>query len=372
MAGDLQTVQSLIAERKRHDAAILLEKLIAKKKPGALDWRQAIAFAENLGDIDSAIAAAKKWIAQNPADVTAQLKNIELLGAAARPQKAIQAARALRKNPNAKAEAYFFEGFMSARIGESTAAVDYFRKALNVNPHHAQSWEQIALMGGYDDLQADIATMEELKAASPSANMQVSICYALGRAYDRAGDYDRAFENVAQGAAMARRLQPFNIAPQLAYMQRLQQTFTPSLLNELSDGSNRGANLIFIAGAPRSGTTLVEQILATAKPVSPTGEHTLIRLATNQLGSMEPPEMEQARLRPQRAWRDMATAYEKHLVRRFGTSEIYADKSLLAHYFIGAIRLLFPAAKIIWCRRAHRDVVWSCHRSRIYQQSLGL
>jgi len=320
--------------------------------------------AGSLGDQDTALLAAQKWAGENPHDMRRQISVIDALGMVARHGDAAALSKTLQDDPQAAADGYYLEGAFRARMGETQKALDLFRRALAHNPTHAPVWEQICLLKGYRDRDADIAAMEQLRAKSSAPAFQITILYALGRAYDEADEIDKAFACISEGAKRRQQLAPYDVQPQLSYMALLASTFTKQLIASLRT-DNQDNQSAFIIGAPRSGSTLVEQILATSPCVAPTGEHSLLRLATARLGSMHPQEMAQAAKYPPGDWARMASTYRMNIRRRFGASQFYTDKTLINHFFAGIIAILFPQSKMIWCQRDPRDVAWSCFRSRI-------
>ncbi|GJL92339.1 sulfotransferase family protein [Hyphococcus sp.] len=194
--------------------------------------------------------------------------------------------------------------------------------------------------------------------------LAVPLCYALARTYDHLGEIENAFKWYAQGAALRDKTTPFDMAPYLAYLGRLRTTFTPELISRFQNESG-GENLLIILSPPRSGTTLLEQILATSPKVTPTGEHMVFRNASLPLGSLEPVDMARADSFANKEWRQMAQSYQSGLRKRFGSGAVYTDKSLLNSNYAGLMRILFPQAKFAACVRDKRDTAWSCFRSHI-------
>lgn len=354
----------MIAARQLADAAKALQKTVRKKNKAPADWNAVMRMAAGLGDQDTALAAAEVWLAQAPNDPHRQIAVIDALSSVARHKEAARLARALQQKPEAAADGFYLEGVFQAQLGKRTEALSLFRHALALNPNHSPVWEQIALLNGYDDLDADLAEMSAMTKRLQAPTMLIPLYYALGRAFDYAGEIDKAFHWIANGAALRQRTTPFNLQPQLAYLERLRATFTPALINQLQSEA-RDDNIIFILTSPRSGSTLIEQILATAPSITPTGEHMLMRLATLQLGSMEPPDMQRALNYKNSDWRKMAQTYLSALRQRFGAGKTYTDKSATNYWYAGVIRIMFPAVKLVWAKRDPRDVVWSCFRSRI-------
>lgn len=359
----LDAINAMIAARDRSGAAEALQKLVRKKSKTGVDWRTAISLANSLGDQETAALAAERWRAAAPKDLHAVVASIEALGSIARHKEAATLAKTLQQT-NASADGYYLEGVFRARMGARDEALPLFRAALKANPAHSTVWEQIALLDGYEDRSADIDAMRRLVDQLTAPAARIPLCYALGRAFDYADETDIAFQWFSAGAALRNQTAPYDVRAHLAYFQRLASTFSDATVASLRNETG-GENMLFVLGAPRSGSTLLEQILAMADGVTPTGEHHLMRLATWRLGSGEPSDMERAKTFARRDWRQMAQTYLTGIRKRFGAGVLYTDKSMLNPTFAGFIRILLPQAKFLRCIRDPRDVAWSCFRSRI-------
>lgn len=360
----LQKISDLMAQHQLEAAAGALRKLVRRKSKDGIDWPAVMNMAGQLADQDAALAAAQNWRAQSPGDPQRIISEIIALGAVAKHKEATRLAQRLQQNPAVAADGYSLEGFYQARFGRREKALELSRKALELNPNHAHAWEQIALLNGYEDRDADIAEMLALEKRLRAPDQLMAIYYALGRAFDHAGDTDKAFYYISKGAAMRRGPAPFNMQALNDYLGRLRSTFNADFAKQYENG-DAGAGAVFILSTPRAGSTLIEQILATAPSVTPTGEHMMLRHAALPLATLEPRDMARAATFKQNEWRKIGRTYLEGLRRRFGPGKVYTDKSLINFYYAGLIRVLFPAAKMIWLRRDPRDVAWSCFRSRI-------
>lgn len=360
----LQKISDLVAQRQLGSARVAIRKLVRQKNKPGIDWKTAMSFAGQLGDQESALAAAKNWRTQSPSDPARLVAEINALGAVARHKEAALLSRELQKSTRSATDGFFLEGFYLSRFGKRERAIELFRKAIELNPNHTTAWEQIALLSGYDDREADIAAMLTAEKRVNDRELLIAIYYALGRAFDHAGETEKAFSFISKGAALRIESAPFELAPLHAYLGRLRTTFCPEFVKKHQNGE-AGKGAIFILSAPRSGSTLIEQILTTASSVTPTSEHMILRNASLELGNMEPQEMAATNDYKQSDWNKIAQGYFDGLRKRFGASKTYTDKTLINYYYAGLIRILFPAAKVVWLRRDPRDVVWSCFRSRI-------
>ena len=131
--------------------------------------------------------------------------------------------------------------------------------------------------------------------------------------------------------------------------------------------SDRPERPILVIGCARSGTTLLERILATAQGTASGGELKLLRLAC--LGFSPPsPESVESFVRASggeaAAWRRVAETYVSKLRTRFGQADAVIDKGLVNYLYVGAVALGLPNARIIHIRRDPMDVAWSCFRRR--------
>ncbi len=360
----LQQISELVAQRQLAPAGTALRKLVRQKSKPGIDWQVAMGLAGQLGDQEIVLAAAQNWRAQNPSDPPRLVAEIISLGSIAKHKEAALLARQLQRSSQSAADGYYLEGFYQARFGKRDKALELCRKALAIQPEHGTAWEQIALLNGYEDRDADIAAMLDLETRLNTKEQLIALYYALGRTFDHAGDADKAFAYISKGATLRTGPAPFQIPPLLGYLDRLRTSFNPAFVKQHENG-DAGAGMVFILSTPRAGSTLIEQIIATVPAVTPTSEHTILRSASLALDSMEPQDMARAATYTSSDWRKIAQGYFDGLRRRFGASKNYTDKTLINYYYAGLIRILFPAAKVIWLRRDPRDVVWSCFRSRI-------
>ncbi|MBI1392319.1 MAG: hypothetical protein GC152_06200 [Alphaproteobacteria bacterium] len=360
----LAHIASLISENRPADADAALRKLVRKSSAPGVDWGQAIDLAGRLGAEDTWLQAARNWRAEAPSDPARMVAEIVALGANARHEEAARLSREIQSfsDPGLKADGMTLEAFYLVRFGRREEALALCRRALELNPDHAPAWEQIATLDGWaDDPQADIAAMEALAGRVRKRESRLALHLALSRAHESAGDDARSFEHVERAAEARRNPEPFDVAMMKNYVTALQQAFSPEMVaRHAVEGAGR--ELAFIVGIPRSGTTLLEQILSSAKDVVPTAEHAILRNAVLPLGAMTPPDLAKVEVGE---WPKMSRSYVDNVRRRFGAARVYTDKSLANHFFVGAIRVLFPEARIIWIERDPRDVAWSCYRSKL-------
>lgn len=247
------------------------------------------------------------------------------------------------------------EGAMMA--GDTAAAAGHFRVLLEHNPDAGLAWWGLANLKVEPFTAADVAAMQALAGRSPAADENgIAVRFALARALEDTGQFAEAAAATFAANAAARPHFPWNPDRFRAWLDAcgdVQATATaPDAL---------GANVVFIVGMPRSGSTLIEQILAAHPDVAGGGE----------LGDLPAVLGAEGRRRgqPWPAWQATASAadwerlgreYLARTARWRGDRRILTDKLPLNWQFTGAIRAMLPAARIIHSHRDAMENCWSC------------
>jgi Flp pilus assembly protein TadD len=204
---------------------------------------------------------------------------------------------------------------------------------------------------------------EARRLASESAlneSDRVALHLGLARYYDQRREYDLAFQHLGAGTRVRFEKHPFDRTLHSKAVERLIHTFTPSVCRSLPAHEVKSTRPIFIVGMPRSGTTLVEQILASHSQIEAGGElPTIITIAAqmSHAGFAYPEKMPD--LDPQALGR-MAQQYLEKLADISADAARVTDKMPFNFMHLGLIVGLFPNAKIIHCRRNALDTCVSC------------
>ena len=205
--------------------------------------------------------------------------------------------------------------------------------------------------------------MEALAAApdSSSEDERMPLHFALGKAYEDIGAYEQAFRHLRDGNALKRRQVKYDEAGLFASWERLKTVFTADLIRQKSGLGDPSEVPVFIVGMPRSGTTLVEQVLASHPKVLGAGELEHMGRAGTKLeradsgGTPFPevvPSMGEAELR------EVAAHYLEALPP--AAAERITDKLPGNFRIVGLIHLALPKARIIHLNRDPVDTCLSC------------
>jgi hypothetical protein len=230
---------------------------------------------------------------------------------------------------------------------------------LEANPRCASAWTNRADLKTFGADDPDIGRMEALLGAQGIVEFKdrMALHFALGKAYLDHVDSTRAFRHFQEGNRMKRATFTFDIDATTQWMMDIAATFTPALLAQLA-GQGDGSNMpIFVLGMPRSGTTLVEQILASHREVQGAGELRAAQRLVDGLGDY-PAAM--TRL----TGADLALLGEAYLasVRPLsGGRARVVDKMPANFLHAGLIHLMLPNARIVHCRRDPVNTCLSCY-----------
>jgi hypothetical protein len=205
----------------------------------------------------------------------------------------------------------------------------------------------------------DLAAIEAVLAEGQGRALadRLSAHFALGKAYLDIGDSARAFQHLDAGNRWKRAT--FSYDPEAAdrWLQRIADTFTPEFLDQRQGAGTPTELPVFIIGMPRSGTTLVEQILSSHPQVVGAGELPALRLIVEGSGAF--PQDMKTMTRD-----DMARLGQHYLARVTALAQgrlRLVDKMPINFFYAGLISLILPGARIIHCRRDPVDTCLSCY-----------
>jgi hypothetical protein len=199
-----------------------------------------------------------------------------------------------------------------------------------------------------------------------------SLLKLLAQCLDDQGHHDDAFAAAREGNALA--CCDFDPASWTAEVREILSTFTPDRLTNMAPAGPGTPRLVFIVGMPRSGTTLLEQMIDTHPSATGMGELPDLPLLVEKLsrslgGDAWSWSTRLDRWSPQKAHR-LARKYRASLVRRFGDAPVVVDKLPLNYLHLGLITRLFPEARILHCTRDALDTGLSCYFQRFDRKSV--
>lgn len=202
---------------------------------------------------------------------------------------------------------------------------------------------------------------EALNKSGDSDDRQMLCHFALGRLHDRKGEADRAFDHFQQANTLKPRR--FDPTEHEHHIDEIIRTFSADALTNNPRATHRDNRPIFIVGMPRSGTSLVEQILATHEDIVGGGELPTISSLAGQLRRMAgsggdlntyPTSITQAQLN------EMARVYLAQLDKIDTDTHHITDKAPSNFLYLGLIAMMIPGTRIVHCKRDPMATCWSC------------
>ena len=311
------------------------------------------------GDFNAAIAGFKKALELRPGFDAARLNLAAALFKAGDMDQAEDSYRNLIERAPEAALAQTGLGIVLLAKGELSGATEAFRAAVTSDPGEGEAWMNLASALGAEMPAEDIAKMSELTEDTRlTMEQRTALRFALGEVCDKRGETDAAFAHFRAGndARKAAFDQLGKIYDPVAVDENfgaIQACFNAEFIGSFPDAGNASEQPVFIVGMPRSGTTLVEQILASHAEVHGAGEvGSVSRLVDNFPDAMR--ELTAGSIS------DMADAVLAQLSEKAGGAARIIDKSPFQFQHLGLIRMLFPKARIIHCTRAPLDTGLSC------------
>ena len=253
--------------------------------------------------------------------------------------------------------------------GDLGPAIASLREALRHNPCNALVLARLATAAPATLTDSERAAIESLLAGTDLPPAQRwPLLFGLAGADDVRGEFDRAANltaqaNTLQQADFRKRGMDYDPEAHQAFVDRLITTFTPEFFTRMSGSGLETKRPVFVVGMPRSGTTLVEQILASHPRVFGAGELQLVPQTFDSLpqatGRVESP-VDCVPYLDREGIERIGRAHLSALAALDDTADRIVDKLPENSLVLGLIAVLFPHATIIHCRRDLRDVALSC------------
>jgi tetratricopeptide (TPR) repeat protein len=261
-------------------------------------------------------------------------------------------------------ESWYNLGNVLNECGRFEEAIRCFERSLEIHPGHAKSHYNITLSRRYhDSCHPDRGRIEGLLARDdlPRSD-RVRLEFALGKLLDDAGEYDAAFRHyhTANGLAGVR----LDRDGQRRFFERLFAVFRPELFDAFAGAGSASECPVFIVGMPRSGTSLVEQIVSAHPEVAGAGELSAageIAAALSDTTGTGRPYPSSVGSLDRRTIAALGGRYLRALCSVSPNAARVTDKMPTNFLHVGLMRLLFPRARFIHCVRDAADTCLSCY-----------
>ena len=344
------------------------------------------------GDFDNSIEILKKFLQANPKNIfflnnigLSYFKKHELDKAEYYYKRAIDVnpnyLNILNNYGNLKKELNFFEealeyfkkafllesenfeinynlGSTYQALGEELEAIKYFEKALKINPNFTKIDRHISSMINYDKNNKHFITLKK-KILNKKLKIyeKLEINFALGKAYEDMKDYKNAFINIEKGNTLMKNFTEYNINADEKLFKDIKKFF---INNSVKPAKKNKIKTIFILGMPRSGTSLVEQIISSHEKVFGGGELDYLNQIVTKKILNNSDKLDKIFAESQDEYISKISFRRDNLIN-------FTDKSPLNFRWIGFILNILPNSKIIHCQRDMLEVCWSNYKNQFDQ-----
>ncbi len=270
-----------------------------------------------------------------------------------------KAAEAFREAIEVRPEAPGFHmgyGHVMKTLGDQAASLRAYREAVRLKPEFGEVYWSMANLKIFEFEYDEVAAMEhQLENSELGEDTTVHFHFALGKAYEDMRDYDKAWEHYHAGNQLKRPLLHYDPSNNKLHQEAIRAHFTPEFLEKNQGHGYPDEGPIFIVGLGRSGSTLVEQILASHSQVEGTEELAILGRMSDSMSLYRGVDQRFPKvldlMRPI-DWRGYGLEYLEG-ARRYRTTDkpVFTDKLPNNFPLVGLLHLILPNAKVINARR---------------------
>ena len=256
------------------------------------------------------------------------------------------------KDPHALAG----KGHMLRIGGDKAGAIAAYEKCTGLRPDFGDAWWNLSSLKAYRLSQEQIeAIQQQLQSAEIDVESEIAMHFALARAGEAQGDYDTAWREYSLGNSLKRQQIGYDPVQTEVTHDAIMQQFTRDFLASNTPSTESKAAPIFILGMPRSGSTLLEQILASHSMVEGAGELPYVIMLSASLGRQRADGLHYPELMSELTTAQLESLGQTYLyhcsVHRKLDRPRFTDKMPANFSHVGLIHMMLPDAKIIDARR---------------------
>ncbi len=343
-------------------AVARLQRALALRPGDALLATQLGGAFAQAGDMANAEAWFREACALDPRSVDAGYNlGVALAARGASAEARTVFARVLEVDPRHRAARLRLADAATA-LGELDVAEAALVGVLHEDPESVPALVGLAALPAW---QPDRGMLERLLSLQSGARVQgthaTSLAFACARFLERADRLDEAWAMFVEANARKRAVVPWDAAAVSALVDAILAAFAAAGVG--ADDDTRGHEAIFIVGMPRSGSTVLEQILSAHSAVAGAGEtNAIARLLQEESARRRRPFPHWVAEATADDWRRLGEAYLAMAAAWRGARPRFTDKTLANWQVVGAIRRMLPGARIVHCRRDALETAWSAFR----------
>ena len=249
-------------------------------------------------------------------------------------------------------------------VGDINKTKEIISKILDFDPKHISTHKLLSSIINYSKDNANLNQMKNLISQNNLSNSQiVDLSFALGKAHEDLKEYESSFFHLKNANLIKEKEYNYNIKDEELLIESIKKSFEDLNLNNKKKFFEK-RKAIFICGMPRSGTTLVEQIIASHKHVFGAGELIYLQRVINKYFINEK-KLSKNKLvdEIELSNNNINQDYFKMINYHNFNENNFTDKAPQNFRWIGIMKLFFPNSKIIYCKRNAKDNCLSIYKN---------
>ncbi|MBT8061525.1 MAG: sulfotransferase [Gammaproteobacteria bacterium] len=367
----LRLLSQIAMDKQRRRAAVRLLKRAVEVAPDfVLAWNNLAEVQMKEEQYEGALESVGRAIALDPRQPQAWSVKGNILSRAQRHEEALQAFDTALKFAEAHSGALSSKGHVLKTIGRTDEAIGCFRQCIRDHPQFGEPYWSLANLKTFSFDPDEVKVMEDLvQREELQDESRVNILYALGKHYENQHEYDRAFGHYQSGAGLRRQQEVYDPVQNQVVHDRNIEVFSGPFLAEREGQGNLDDAPILVVGLPRSGSTLIEQILASHSMIEGTMELPDLGRCIRAVSRARKDKVEYPEAARDLAGEDLRALGQRYLdtTQRYRSGKPYfIDKMPNNFSNLGFLHLILPNAKVINARRHPLDSCLGSYKQLFY------